>query len=106
MPLVQAAARQPEFEFQNVTGALVGFWTPEYAGTLNVPGYHLHFLTADRSAGGHVLGCSGAGLQVRIQQVSDLRVALPENAEFLRADLTRDPAAALRRAEIASGQGS
>jgi acetolactate decarboxylase len=44
VPLVQAAAVQPEFEFRGVAGTLVGFWTPEYAKTLNVPGYHLHFL--------------------------------------------------------------
>lgn len=48
VPLVQAAAVQPEFEFHDVSGSLVGFWTPEYAKTLNVPGYHLHFLTEDR----------------------------------------------------------
>ena len=30
-PLVQAAAVQPEFEFHNISGTLVGFWTPEYA---------------------------------------------------------------------------
>ena len=28
-PLVQAAAVQPEFEFSNISGTLVGFWTPE-----------------------------------------------------------------------------
>jgi acetolactate decarboxylase len=31
--LVQAAAVQPEFEFHNIKGTLVGFWTPEYAKT-------------------------------------------------------------------------
>ena len=51
VPLVQAAAVQPEFEFHDVSGTLVGFWTPEYAKTLNVPGYHLHFLSADRKQG-------------------------------------------------------
>jgi acetolactate decarboxylase len=29
VPLVQAAAVQPEFEFKNILGTLVGFWTPE-----------------------------------------------------------------------------
>src|SRR6516162_8750781 len=52
VPLVQAAAVQPEFEFQNISGTLLGFWTPEYAKSLNVPGYHLHFISADRVHGG------------------------------------------------------
>src|SRR6202051_105602 len=30
VPLVQAAAVQAEFELNDVTGTLVGFWTPEY----------------------------------------------------------------------------
>jgi alpha-acetolactate decarboxylase len=38
---------------------LVGFWTPEYAKTFNVPGYHLHFLSADHQSGGHLLQCAG-----------------------------------------------
>src|ERR1700674_425463 len=33
VPLVQAAAVQPEFEFQDIKGTLVGFWAPEYAKT-------------------------------------------------------------------------
>jgi acetolactate decarboxylase len=50
-PLVQAAAVQPEFEFHDVSGTLVWFRTPEYAKTFNVPGYHLHFLSADHQSG-------------------------------------------------------
>lgn len=98
-PLIVAAAHQPEFKMRDVTGTLVGFWSPQYVKTLEVPGYHLHFVTADRSAGGHLMECSGRMLRVRIEQVRDLRLALPENEEFLRADLSRDPAADLDRAE-------
>jgi alpha-acetolactate decarboxylase len=68
VPLVQAAAVQPEFEFHNVSGTLVGFWTPEYAKTFNVPGYHLHFLSADHQSGGHLLECTGSDLRLQIQR--------------------------------------
>src|SRR5438093_11201630 len=54
VPLVQAAAVQPEFELHDVSGTLVGFWTPEYAKTLNVPVYHLNLVTAERISGGHI----------------------------------------------------
>jgi acetolactate decarboxylase len=98
VPLVQAAAVQPEFEFHDVAGTLVGFWTPEYAKTLNVPGYHLHFLSADRKSGGHLLGCRGSNLRLQIQR-GEYRLALPETEDFLKADLRRDPAADLALAE-------
>jgi acetolactate decarboxylase len=99
VPLVQAAAVQPEFEFHDVEGTLVGFWTPEYARALNVPGYHLHFLSADRTRGGHLLQCRGSNLTLQIQKTGDYRLALPETEDFLKADLSRDPRADLARAE-------
>jgi acetolactate decarboxylase len=99
VPLVQAAAVQPEFQFQDISGTLVGFWTPEYAKTLNVPGYHLHFISADRARGGHLLQCRGKNLRLQIQLEGDLHIALPETQDFLKANLRRDPAAALAQAE-------
>ena len=99
VPLIQAAAVQPEFEFHDVLGTLVGFWTPEYAKTLNVPGYHLHFLSADHKSGGHLLECSGLNLRLQIQREGDYHVALPETEDFVKADLRRDPGADLAKAE-------
>jgi acetolactate decarboxylase len=97
--LVQAAAVQPEFEFQNISGTLVGFWTPEYAKSLNVPGYHLHFISADRKHGGHLLQCRGTNLRLQIQREGDYHIVLPETEDFLKANLRRDPTAALAKAE-------
>ena len=99
VPLVQAAAVQPEFEFNNISGTFVGFWTPEYAKSLNVPGYHLHFISDDRTRGGHVLQCRGKSLRLQIQREGDYHIALPETEDFLKANLRRDPTAALAKAE-------
>ena len=99
VPLVQAAAVQPEFELHDVSGTLVGFWTPAYAKTLNVPGDHLHFVSADRNSGGHLLQCRGAHLRLQIQREGEYRLAWPETEAFLKADLRRDLAADLAKAE-------
>jgi acetolactate decarboxylase len=90
---------QPEFEFARIAGTLVGFWTPDYAKSLNVPGYHLHFLSADRRHGGHLLACSGRNLKLQVQREGALHFALPETVDFLKADLTRDPTKDLEFAE-------
>lgn len=100
--LVTAASRQKEFKFQGVKGTLLGFFTPSYARTINVPGYHLHLLTEDRKHGGHVLEVRAARLQASLHLTFDLHLVLPENEEFLKANLTQDPAAALAKAEGAS----
>jgi acetolactate decarboxylase len=99
VPLAQAAAVQPEFEFRDISGTLVGFWTPEYAKTINVPGYHLHFISTDHTRGGHLLQCSGSSLHLQIQRAGDFHIALPETEDFLKADLRRDPSADLAKAE-------
>ena len=99
VPLVRAAAVQPEFEFRDVSGTLVGFWTPEYAKTLNIPGYHLHFLSSDHKCGGHLLQCRGSNLRLQIQRGGEYRLALPETEDFLKADLRRDPSQDLAVAE-------
>ncbi|MGA0161858.1 MAG: acetolactate decarboxylase, partial [Vulcanococcus sp.] len=43
--LVSATSHQAEFSQSGLRGSLVGFWTPSYARTINVPGYHLHLLS-------------------------------------------------------------
>jgi acetolactate decarboxylase len=99
VPLAVAAATQPEFEFERMAGTLVGFWTPPYAKTLNIPGYHLHFLSQDQQHGGHLLQCRGRHLRLQIQREGTLSIALPETEDFLTADLRQDPSAALEQAE-------
>ncbi len=97
--LVDATDSQAEFHFENVSGDIVGFWFPEYAGNLNVTGWHLHFLDDSHTRGGHVLQLSGTGLNVELQELDDLRISLPATQEFMSADLSLDPSAALDKAE-------
>ena len=60
VPLAVATEHQSEFELGAVAGTMVGFWSPPYASGVEIAGYHLHFVTDDRTAGGHVLDCRGA----------------------------------------------
>ncbi len=77
VPLPQVLETQPIFEFEEVEGTLVGFWCPPSVGGLNVPGYHFHFLTADRTAGGHVLDVRPGAVRIQVQETRDLHVHLP-----------------------------
>ncbi len=56
--LSEVTKNQAVFNFDNVKGSLVGFWCPETVGSINVPGYHLHFISDDRTMGGHLLNVS------------------------------------------------
>jgi acetolactate decarboxylase len=86
--LAEAARSQRTFELRDVEGTLVGLRVPEYAGGLNMPGWHWHFLSADRAAGGHVLEIKAADLRPHVQFLRRLEVTLPTGGRFYEADLT------------------
>ena len=76
--LVEVVKTQPTFEFNNVTGVMVGFWLPNDFSGLNVPGYHLHFLTADRTGGGHLLEARPLHVTVELEPLRQFQMVLPE----------------------------
>ena len=65
------------FELQNVQGTLVGFRLPQYLKDVNVAGYHLHFITSDRKAGGHLLDGTFLNSVVDMQTLKDWQIMLP-----------------------------
>ena len=87
--LVDAANDQNEFEMTLVSGVMVGFWFPQHMSGVNVPGYHFHFLTDDRTRGGHVLEVRPRSVMVAIDETASLRVAVPRDEPFRSADLDR-----------------
>ena len=97
--LTAAASGQEEFLFNDVEGTLVGLWSPDFAGSFSVPGYHFHFLSTDRKRGGHVLECEALDVCIAGCSLNEMHVSLPETEEFLKADLRRDPQDDLKKAE-------
>ena len=97
--LAQATQAQPTFEFREARGTIAGFFTPEYMGGVNVPGFHLHFLTEDRAHGGHLLDCRTSKVKIEIHETPEFELGLPETAEFMHADLSKDQREALKKAE-------
>lgn len=97
--LVDVTANQTVFMFENVTGTAVGFWTPALAEGVNVPGYHLHFITGDRAAGGHVLEMTVAEGTVQVDTTMNFTMALPSGGDFLTVDLSGDLSEDLEKVE-------
>jgi acetolactate decarboxylase len=98
-PLAEVAKTQPVFHLGDVRGTLVGFRFPDFARGLNVPGFHLHFLTEDRKAGGHVLDLVLARGALAVDASARFHLELPTDPAFLHADLGHDHGAELDRAE-------
>ncbi len=97
--LAEAASRQSVFQFRDISGAIVGFRTPSFAKGINLPGYHFHFISADRKIGGHLLDCRIDQGVLSLDRALDLHLALPENAEFSQGNLGQDHGHDLEKAE-------
>ncbi len=78
--------QQSEFELVNVSGTLVGYRCPVYAKYMNATGYHLHFLTDDRTAGGHVLDFQLGAHTVLVDRLDTCRIRVPAQGDFLEFD--------------------
>lgn len=102
-PLVEVTKNQPEFPMSNVRGTLVGFRLPAYVKGINVPGYHLHFLSDDGQRGGHVLDFRMNSGNVELAEVYRFLVMLSQKDDFARADLSKDRGRELHDVESAKG---
>lgn len=87
-PQVEVVQEQAVFHLNDVKGTLVGFKFPEFIEGINVPGYHLHFISDDRQHGGHVFACGLKEGTAQLQALEDFHLGLTATSDFLRANLT------------------
>jgi acetolactate decarboxylase len=95
--LADVIKNQSIFEFKNVEGTIVGYWLPEYMQRICSQGYHLHFLSADRKSGGHMLDCMIISGTISLDYIDTFILELPAQNEFYRMDLSGDRTNELRK---------
>lgn len=66
---------------------MIGLYFPDYMNGINLPGWHLHFLSEDRSKGGHVFDVQIRDCHVRMDKVARIEIQLPTEAHFDTYDL-------------------
>ncbi|MBK1717057.1 acetolactate decarboxylase [Thiocystis violacea] len=98
-PLAEVSRQQTLFEQSAIRGTLIGFWCPTFLQGVNVPGFHLHFLSADRRHAGHVLDFRLAQGRVQLDQTDGWEVQLPLHPAFLDAPLHGDQSRDLQAVE-------
>lgn len=73
---------QRDFFFDEVEGTLVCVYYPDYMDGINAPGWHLHFLSADRRRGGHVFDCKLRSATARMDKICRIELQLPASPAF------------------------
>ncbi len=76
-PLRDVVSHQTEWTVMEASGTVVGFRFPDATAGVEVPGYHLHFLSSDRTAGGHVLDLTVVDGTAAVDPCEELHVELP-----------------------------
>ncbi len=98
--LTEVTKNQSVFEFKNVTGTIVGFRCPDYVSGVNVPGYHLHFLTSDLKAGGHILDLITDNATAVLDFTPNFMMMLPGmSSDFYKVNLSGDQDQGIQQAE-------
>lgn len=81
---------QRAFLFEKVCGSLIGVYFPDYMDGINMPGWHLHFLSEDRTKGGHVFDVSIREGSVKVDKITRIEINLPKEAAFDTYSLKQD----------------
>jgi acetolactate decarboxylase len=76
-PLRDVVAHQTEWTVAVADGTVVGFRFPDGSSGIEVPGYHLHFLSRDRAHGGHVLDLTLVDGDLAVDGEHELHVEVP-----------------------------
>ncbi len=98
--LTIAATNQEIYTYENTTGTIVGFYTPVFFKGLNVPGYHLHYLSDDHITGGHILDMIvPAGMTAEFDITQGFAMELPTTGGFTGLDLSGDLSEELAKVE-------
>ena len=98
-PLTEVVEHQYLKTLEKIEGVVVGFRCPPFVRGVNVPGYHLHFIDRDETAGGHVLEFSVAKAVLQWNEIANFRMMLPRDPLFSRMNLEKDRQEDLRKVE-------
>ena len=91
--------QQTFFDYENIEGTVVGIYCPPYMSYLNAVGWHMHFISKDKTNGGHVLGVSISDAVLTWDDTDSFELRLPQNEEFDRFDLTVDQSKDIEKVE-------
>lgn len=100
------AQTQRDFRFENIAGTLVCLYYPDYMDGINAPGWHVHFLSKDRTKGGHVFDLAVASGKIRLTKISHIEIQLPSEPAFDTYSLKEASGNDIKKVEQAKGDHS
>jgi len=69
---------------------MIALYCPDYLKGINLPGWHIHFLSEDKQMGGHLLDMNLASGMAQVDLTDSFYLLLPQDNEFGKLDLAAD----------------
>lgn len=89
-PLNVISDEQKEFVYNNVKGTIVALYCPDYMAGINLPTWHFHFITDDKTKGGHLLDINIKNATGTMDKMEEYNLVLPSSKTFADMDLAKD----------------
>ena len=90
---------QREFNYDNITGTVVALYCPDYMNVLNTPGWHFHFISDDKTKGGHLLDLKFSKATAEYDATPEFDMCLTDNGDFQKMELSKDVSDAIKKVE-------
>ena len=90
---------QTVFNYDNVKGTIVALYCPDYMKELNAAGWHFHFISDDKTKGGHILELAFDSAKASFDRTDSFSMVLPDNEMFNGFDLTVDQSNDIKKVE-------
>ena len=72
--LTEVIANQVVFEYDEIEGTMVGFHMPESVQGISTAGFHFHFISKDKTHGGHLLDCTTDKIKIAMDYSERLEI--------------------------------
>ena len=90
---------QREFNYDNIAGTVVALYCPDYMNGLNTPGWHFHFISDDKTKGGHLLDLKFDNATAEYDATPEFDMCLTDNGDFQKMELSKDVSDAIKKVE-------
>ena len=94
--LIEAYKAQGVYTFTQQEGILFGYKFPKYLKDVNMDDFHLHYLSTDKTKGGHLMNCKLLKGSVSVAFIRDFNLRLPDNKYFNSTTLTNNKSELLK----------
>ncbi|MVT08830.1 acetolactate decarboxylase [Chitinophaga tropicalis] len=98
-PLADMLNLQQFFEYKESSGDLIGYRLPAFMDNTNISGYHFHYLSAQKNAGGHMIDLATENITVEIDILDSYTVQVPATKDYGQFDFKKNRAEDIKSVE-------